>query len=83
MLVIVTVDWADYFCFGITVYEETAIVLKCQVINNIQNPWISYVECYRHWVEVIGLSSCSGVTWCPKAEDWVVQKKGNYQVWKV
>jgi len=33
VLVIVTLHCADYFCFGITVYEETAtFVLKCQLV---------------------------------------------------
>jgi uncharacterized metal-binding protein YceD (DUF177 family) len=55
---------ADYFCFGITLYEETAnVVLKCQVSNEVLNPCTSYIECYRHWVEVTGLSFGSGVTW--------------------
>jgi hypothetical protein len=38
VLVVVTLHGADYFCFGITVYEETVIVvLKFQVGNNILN----------------------------------------------
>jgi len=46
------------------------------ISSNVLNPKTSYVECYRQWVEVIGLSIGSVVTWWPKADDWVVQKKG-------
>ena len=32
--------------------------------------------CYMYWVEVSRLSIGSGVTYCPKAEEGVEQRKG-------
>jgi len=40
-----------------------------------QTPVTAYVQCCREWVEISGLSIGSGVTWCPKVEEEVLQRK--------
>jgi hypothetical protein len=75
-----TICQEDYFCFGITVHEETLLDMSiCQWVMIFWTPETAYILCRRCSVEVNGFSMHI-VTQGRGMSD---AEKGDCQVWKV
>lgn len=75
--------WSMWSCIELLIFVLLWQHMKKLLLSCLYAEWVmifwtpetAYVECCKHWVEVSDLSIGSGVTWWPKVEEGVVQRK--------